>query len=117
VPIRGELHRADARREKSFVPKIPSMRLVDLAETIAPGCEIETIGIRPGRESCTRCWSSEDEARQLRSKSEDRYIIQPSHPWWAARELGETRRSMPEGFRYASDNNDRWADEPRTAGN
>ena len=31
-----------------FVPKIPSMRLLDLAETIAPGCEIETIGIRPG---------------------------------------------------------------------
>lgn len=37
-----------------FVPKIPSMRLLDLAETIAPGCQIDTIGIRPEK-SCTKC--------------------------------------------------------------
>jgi len=45
-----------------FVPKIPSMRMVDLAETIAPGCEIETIGIRPG-EKLHEVLISEDEAR------------------------------------------------------
>src|SRR5271154_3362691 len=88
-----------------FVPKIPSMRLVDLAETIAPGCEIETIGIRPG-EKLHEVLVSEDEARNT-LEAEDRYIIQPSHPWWR-RENWVNARPLPEGFRYASDNNERW---------
>jgi UDP-N-acetylglucosamine 4,6-dehydratase len=88
-----------------FVPKIPSMRLVDLAETIAPGCEIETIGIRPG-EKLHEVLVSEDEARNT-LEVEDRYIIQPSHPWWH-RENWVNARPLPEGFRYASDNNERW---------
>ena len=46
-----------------FVPQIPSMRLVDLAETIAPGCEVEYIGIRPG-EKLHEVLVSEDESRQ-----------------------------------------------------
>jgi UDP-N-acetylglucosamine 4,6-dehydratase/5-epimerase len=88
-----------------FVPKIPSMRLVDLAETIAPGCEIETIGIRPG-EKLHEVLVSEDEARNT-LEVEDRYIIQPSHPWWR-RENWVNGRPLPEGFRYASDSNERW---------
>src|SRR5258707_9363127 len=46
-----------------FVPKIPSMRLLDLAETIAPGCQVEYIGIRPG-EKLHELLVSEDESRQ-----------------------------------------------------
>jgi UDP-N-acetylglucosamine 4,6-dehydratase len=88
-----------------FVPKIPSMRLLDLAETIAPGCEIETIGIRAG-EKLHEVLISEDEARNT-LEVEDRYIIQPSHPWWR-RENWVNGTPMPEGFRYASDNNQRW---------
>src|SRR5713101_5181304 len=38
-----------------FVPKIPSLRLADLVESIAPNCQLEAIGIRPG-ESYTKCW-------------------------------------------------------------
>jgi UDP-N-acetylglucosamine 4,6-dehydratase len=38
---------------------------------------------------------------------EDRYIIQPSHPWWR-RENWVSARPLPEGFRYASDNNEHW---------
>jgi UDP-N-acetylglucosamine 4,6-dehydratase/5-epimerase len=88
-----------------FVPKIPSMRLMDLAETIAPGCEIETIGIRAG-EKLHEVLVSEDEARNT-LEVEDRYIIQPSHSWWR-RENWVNARPLPEGFRYASDSNDRW---------
>jgi UDP-N-acetylglucosamine 4,6-dehydratase len=88
-----------------FVPKIPSMRLVDLAEAIAPGCEIETIGIRPG-EKLHEVLVSEDEARNT-LEVEDRYIIQPAHSWWR-RENWVNARPLPEGFRYASDNNERW---------
>lgn len=88
-----------------FVPKIPSMRLIDLAETIAPGCEIETIGIRPG-EKLHEVLVSEDEARNT-LEVEDRYIIQPAHSWWS-RENWVQGRPLPEGFRYSSDGNDRW---------
>jgi UDP-N-acetylglucosamine 4,6-dehydratase/5-epimerase len=88
-----------------FVPKIPSMRMDDLAETIAPGCEIETIGIRPG-EKLHEVLVSEDEARNTLEVA-DRYIIQPSHPWWR-RENWVDARPLPEGFRYGSDNNERW---------
>jgi len=88
-----------------FVPKIPSMRLLDLAETIAPGCKIETIGIRPG-EKLHEVLVSEDEARNT-LEVEDRYVIQPSHPWWR-RENWVNGRPLPEGFRYASDSNEQW---------
>jgi UDP-N-acetylglucosamine 4,6-dehydratase/5-epimerase len=88
-----------------FVPKIPSMRLLDLAETIAPGCEIETIGIRPG-EKLHEVLVSEDEARNT-LEVEDRYIIQPAHPWWR-RENWVNGRPLREGFRYTSDNNEEW---------
>jgi len=88
-----------------FVPKIPSMRLLDLAETIAPGCEIETIGIRPG-EKLHEVLVSEDEARNT-LEVEDRYIIQPAHPWWRP-ENWIHGRPLPEGFRYTSDTNVHW---------
>jgi UDP-N-acetylglucosamine 4,6-dehydratase len=88
-----------------FVPKIPSMRLVDLAETVAPGCQVEYIGIRPG-EKLHEVLVSEDEARQT-LEMEDMYVIQPSHPWWKSENWVNAKR-LPEGFRYSSDNNARW---------
>jgi len=92
-----------------FVPKIPSMRLLDLAESIAPGCEIETVGIRPG-EKLHEVLVSEDEARNT-VEMEDRYVIQPSHSWWR-RENWSSGKHLAEGFRYASDTNDRWLTGP-----
>ena len=88
-----------------FVPKIPSMRLLDLAETIAPGCEVETIGIRAG-EKLHEVLVSDDESRNT-LETEDMYIIQPTHPWWKPENWVHARR-LPEGFRYSSDTNGRW---------
>jgi len=88
-----------------FVPKIPSMRLLDLAETVAPGCQVEYIGIRPG-EKLHEVLVSEDESRQT-VEAEDMYVIQPSHPWWKS-ENWVNVKPLPEGFRYSSDTNDRW---------
>jgi UDP-N-acetylglucosamine 4,6-dehydratase len=88
-----------------FVPKIPSMRLVDLAAAIAPGCVVETIGIRPG-EKLHEVLLSEDEARNA-VELDEMYIIQPSHPWWKTGNWVEGRE-LPEGFRYTSDSNEQW---------
>jgi len=85
-----------------FVPKIPSMNIMDLAAAIAPGCAIQQIGIRPG-EKLHETLISEDEARQA-IELEDMYVLQPAHPWWAGGNWsGGT--PVPEGFRYASDTN------------
>ena len=88
-----------------FVPKIPSMRLLDLAETIAPGCKVEYIGIRPG-EKLHEVLVSEDESRQT-LETEDMFVIQPSHPWWNS-ENWTVGKAPAEGFRYSSDTNEQW---------
>jgi UDP-N-acetylglucosamine 4,6-dehydratase len=88
-----------------FVPKIPSMCLADMAATIAPGCEVECIGIRPG-EKLHEVLVSEDEARNT-LELDDMYVIQPAHSWWSSKNWEEAQ-SLPEGFRYGSDSNPRW---------
>ena len=88
-----------------FVPKIPSMKLTDMAEAIAPGCEVEYIGIRPG-EKVHEVLISEDEARNT-VELDDMFVIQPNHGWWRA-ENWKQGGSLSEGFRYASDSNSDW---------
>src|SRR5882762_2659269 len=88
-----------------FVPKIPSMKMIDLAECIAAGCTIETIGIRPG-EKLHEALVSEDEARNA-VEVEGMYVIQPAHPWWKSQNW-MNGRALPDGFRYASDTNSVW---------
>jgi UDP-N-acetylglucosamine 4,6-dehydratase len=85
-----------------FVPKIPSMTMMDLARGIAPECECEIIGIRPG-EKLHECLLTEDEARHS-LEFEDYFIIEPEHPWWAE-EKTTGGRKLPECFRYSSDTN------------
>ena len=88
-----------------FVPKIPSMSIRDLAEALAPGCETEEIGIRPG-EKVHEVLISEDEARQA-LEFEEYFVIQPSHPWWG-RDNWSAGRAVPDGFVYASNTNTDW---------
>lgn len=85
-----------------FVPKIPSMSMVELAQTVAPGCEMQTVGIRPG-EKLHEALLSEDEARNA-VELDGMFVIQPAHPWWR-KEYCEGGRPLPEGFRYTSDDN------------
>ena len=88
-----------------FVPKIPSMKILDLAEAIASGCKIEHMGIRPG-EKLHEVLVSEDEARHT-VEFDDSFIITPMHPWWKNAEIS-TKPGMPEGFAYSSDKNPQW---------
>jgi UDP-N-acetylglucosamine 4,6-dehydratase len=89
-----------------FVPKIPSMKILDLAKVIAPQAQIEVIGIRPG-EKLHEVLIHEDEARTT-VEIEDMYIVQPTAELWFGHEWQETGRRLPDGFRYASDTNPQW---------
>jgi UDP-N-acetylglucosamine 4,6-dehydratase len=90
-----------------FVPKIPSMKIVDLARALAPDAEIDVVGIRPG-EKLHEVMVTEDEARNSYDIG-DRYAIMPSRPAWRIQppDRGEP---LPDGFRYSSDNNTEWLD-------
>ena len=90
-----------------FVPKIPSMNMEHLAAAIAPNCEIDEIGIRPG-EKLHEVLISEDEARQG-IEFDDHFVIQPTHPWWKVENWSEGNE-LPSGFLYSSDTNRDWLD-------
>ena len=88
-----------------FVPKIPSMRIVDLAAALAPDAEIRYTGVRPG-EKLHEVLLTEDEARHSFDIG-DRFVIEPHRDGSSPRDRGEP---LPDGFRYASDSNDEWLD-------
>jgi UDP-N-acetylglucosamine 4,6-dehydratase/5-epimerase len=85
-----------------FVPKIPSMNIMDLKEAVAPECEVEEVGIRPG-EKLHEVLVSEDEARQT-VEFDDMFVIQPAHSWWGDMNWADGA-ALEDGFRYASDSN------------
>lgn len=88
-----------------FVPKIPSMKMTELAKAVAPNLKHKIVGIRPG-EKLHEIMITTDDARTTRDLG-DRYVIEPSIHLWH-----ETKRPqgkpVPEAFCYASDTNDRW---------
>lgn len=88
-----------------FVPKIPSMKVTDLAKAVAPECKIEVVGIRPG-EKLHEAMITEDDARRT-LEYDTYYVIQPEFPWWKG-ENGHGGKPLPEGFGYISNVNDEW---------
>lgn len=88
-----------------FVPKIPSMKIMDLAQAIAPDARIMITGIRPG-EKLHEVLLTEDEARHGR-EFEDYFIIEPEHPFWTENTISGGK-PMDGNFRYASDTNNSW---------
>jgi UDP-N-acetylglucosamine 4,6-dehydratase (inverting) len=93
-----------------FVPKIPSMSVIDLAKVIAPDAERKVVGIRSG-EKLHEILLTEDEARHTR-EFDNYFIIEPEHPFWDKNNFND-EKSLPEGFRYTSDGNERWLTEDK----
>ncbi len=89
-----------------FVPKIPSMKVVDLARVVAPQAEINVIGIRPG-EKLHEVLISEDEARTV-VELDDMYVVQPAEALWFGRDWEKQGKAINDEFRYASNNNTEW---------
>lgn|SRR5487761_180636 len=92
-----------------FVPKIPSMRILDIARTIAPNVAHEIIGIRAG-EKLHEVMITEDDAR-LTLEIDDRYVICPPQPTWSgAHLLALGGKPVHDSFRYSSESNPEWLD-------
>ncbi len=94
-----------------FVPKIPSMKITDLAKAIAPNCEFDIIGIRPGEKLHESMISIDDSYNTL--EFNNYFIILPSitltgKPHFNTNKWGEKGTPKKYGFVYSSDKNDRW---------
>lgn len=88
-----------------FVPRIPSYRILDVAEAVAPGVPIEEIGIRPGEKLHESMITADDSRNAL--EFDDHYTIQPLFNWWD-RTHNDNGKRCSEGFAYTSDNNTHW---------
>jgi len=87
-----------------YVPRIPSMRITDLVEAVAPGSDTYEVGIRPGEKLHEEMIASDDSYRTIRQ--DDRYVVQPTvKEYWFKVPAGDT---VPVDFSYSSDTNDQW---------
>ena len=94
-----------------FVPKIPSMKITDLAKAIAPDCKFDIIGIRPGEKLHESMISIDDSYNTL--EFNNYFIILPSisltgKPHFNTNKWGEKGMPKKYGFVYSSDKNDKW---------
>ena len=100
IAMLGEMHGGEL-----FVPKIPSMRVVDLARAIAPEARLEIVGIRPGEKLHEQMISDDDARRTVDAGAF--YVIQPDVDWWDGNAWADAT-AAPDGFSYTSDTNTEW---------
>lgn len=96
-----------------FVPKIPSYKILDLAKAIAPECEIEIIGIRPGEKIHEEMITATDSLNTI--EFENYFVILPSTELWDVKKFKNESNGVPGkrckmGFKYSSGTNDKWLD-------
>jgi UDP-N-acetylglucosamine 4,6-dehydratase len=92
-----------------FVPKIPSMKIKDLAKALCEKCELEEIGIRPGEKMHEVMITADDRVVEF----EDHYVIKPTINFnfsadYTQNNIGEKGKNIPLGFEYNSGNNTKW---------
>ena len=94
-----------------FVPKIPSIRITELAKVMAPHLPVKIVGIRPG-EKLHEVMCPADDAHQTLA-FDDHFVIKPAIEFFSAADyaknrLGERGLPVPDGYQYSSDTNDQW---------
>ncbi len=90
-----------------FVPKVPSMNIMDLAQAIGPDCKYDEVGIRPG-EKLHEVMVAADDARRT-VELQEFYVIQPDFPYFREAAVNwKQAKPVPDGFVYASDSNTQW---------
>lgn len=96
----------EAKGGETFISKIPSFKVTDLAEAMLPGCEMPEIGIREGEKLDEIMVTVEDSMTTY--EYEKHYIVYPQMVWNHKQQPDLTGRKVEEGFSYSSGNNTVW---------
>jgi UDP-N-acetylglucosamine 4,6-dehydratase (inverting) len=96
----------EAKGGETFISKIPSFKITDLAQAMLPGCEMPEVGIREGEKLHEVMVTREDSATTYEYKKH--YIIYPHYNWWGEEKLILGGKKVEEGFEYNSGNNSVW---------
>ena len=96
----------EARGGETFISKIPSFKITDLAEAMLPGCNKPEVGIREGEKLHEIMITAEDAPHTY--EYDKHFIIYPQMVWSLSKKAVPTGKHVPEGFFYSSDNNAEW---------
>ncbi len=98
----------EANGGETFISKIPSFKITDLAEAMLPDCEMPEVGIREGEKLHEIMITKEDSANTYEYKNH--YIVYPHYNWWGEEKLISGGQKVEEGFEYSSGTNKEWLD-------
>ena len=96
----------EARGGETFISKIPSFKITDLAEAMLPGCEINEVGIREGEKLHEIMITSDDSMTTY--EYEKHFIIYPHYTWWGREKVIPGGELVEQGFEYSSGKNKQW---------
>lgn len=96
----------EARGGETFISKIPSFKITDLAEAMLPGCEINEVGIREGEKLHEIMITSDDSMTTY--EYEKHFIIYPHYTWWGREKVIPGGKLVEQGFEYSSGKNNQW---------
>lgn len=96
----------EAKGGETFISKIPSFKITDLAEAMLPGCNMPEVGIREGEKLHEIMITAEDASHTY--EYDKHYIIYPQIVWSLSKQVVPTGKLVADGFSYRSDNNTEW---------
>ena len=96
----------EAKGGETFISKIPSFKITDLAQAMLPGCEMPEVGIREGEKLHEIMITVEDSMTTY--EYDKHFIVYPQMVWSVNKRAVPTGKKVPEGFSYSSGNNDWW---------
>lgn len=97
---------SEAKGGETFISKIPSFKITDLAQAILPGCEMPEVGIREGEKLHEVMVTKEDSL--MTYEYEKHYIVYPHFDWWNPDKIQEGGKKVEQGFEYSSGKNSQW---------
>ena len=96
----------EAHGGETFISKIPSFKITDLAQAMLPGCKMPEVGIREGEKLHEVMVPAEDSSRTY--EYEKNYIIYPNYDWWSSEGIIPGGKLVEPGFIYSSGTNKQW---------
>ncbi len=97
---------SEARGGETFISKIPSFKVTDLAEAMLPGCKKKEVGIREGEKLHEVMVTREDSLHAY--EYEKHYIVYPQYFWWGTKDIIPGGKLVEPGFEYSSGTNTQW---------